>query len=254
MGRWLDSARELESLLRLRTFPLAIKRLKNQEDADRIAKVRRFDHRQTFCQVVGLCRTSGFTVVACPENMGEGCNYVLGLSLKHNWLKRVGVWFENKEAAEAQFAATPNMPREGHQAVVVAPLASEKFEPDIILVHGNPGQFHLLMCAYIYRDYFRWEFSFVGETACSDTIARAYNTGKPALSIPCYGQRRYGHVRDDELEMAIPPAMFDRGLEGLRWLSANGFRYPIPQWGTETDMTAGASVSYKKPVPNAKSE
>ena len=136
------------------------------------------------------------------------------------------------------------MPVEGHQAVVVAPLASEKFEPDLILIHGNPAQMHLLMCAYIYHDYFRWECTFVGETSCSDTMAKAYNTGKPALSIPCYGQRRYGHVHDDELEMAIPPNMLDKGLEGLRWLWSKGFRYPIPHWGTETDPSAGRAVSY----------
>ncbi|MFH1087526.1 MAG: DUF169 domain-containing protein, partial [Chloroflexota bacterium] len=160
------------------------------------------------------------------------------------WHGRTGVWFDSDRTAEAQFDAVTPMPMEGHKAVVVAPLAGEKFEPDIILIHGNPAQMHLLMCAYQYHEYSRWEFTFVGETSCSDTMAKAYNTGKPSLSVPCYGQRRYGHVRDDELEMAIPPGMLDRGLEGLRWLSSKGFRYPIPFWGTEIDPSPGRSVSY----------
>ena len=245
MGKWLDSTRELEGLLRLRTFPLAIKRLKKREDIDKIPRVRMVGERHTFCQVVGQCRKAGFTMVLLPEDYAA-CTHMLGLARapKERWYSRVGVWFENKEAAEAQYDAIPTMPVEGHEAVVVSPLASEKFDPDLILIHANPAQMHLLMCAFIYKDYFRWECTFVGETSCSDTIARAYNTGAPALSIPCYGQRRYGHVLDDELEMAIPPNMLDRGLEGLRWLSSKGFRYPIPHWGTETDPSPGLAVSY----------
>jgi len=245
MGKWRDSTQELERLLRLRTFPLAIKRLEKKEDIEKIPRVRMVGERHTFCQLVGQSRKTGFTVISMPED-NAACAHMLGLAKapKENWHARVGVWFENKEAAEAQYEAIPTVPFKGHAAVVVSPLASEKFDPDLVLVHANPAQMHLLMCAFIYKDYFRWECTFVGETSCSDTVAKAYNTGKPALSIPCYGQRRYGHVLDEELEMAIPADLMEKSLDGLRWLSSRGFRYPIPHWGTETDPRPGLAASY----------
>jgi len=246
MGVWRDLTQELERLLRLRTFPLAIKRIDKKEDIEKIPGVRMVGEYHTFCQLVGQSRKTGFTMVSIPED-NPICAHVLGLAKapKEKWNERVGVWFENREAAEAQYDRISTLPFDGHEAIVITPLASEKYESELILIYANPDQMHLLMCAFIYKDYYRWECTFVGETSCSDTIAKAYNTGKPALSIPCYGQRRYGHILDEELEMAIPANILEKSLDGLRWLSSKGFRYPIPHWGTKTDPRPGLSASYK---------
>jgi len=246
MGIWRETTHELERLLRLKTYPLAIKHLKKKEDIKNIPGVRMVEEYHTFCQLVGQSRKTGFTTVSVPED-NPICAHMLGLikAPKEKWNERVGVWFENKDAAEAQYENISTFPFNGHEAVAISPLSSEKFDPELILVHANPAQMHLLMCAFVYKDYFCWESTFVGETSCSDTLAKAYNTGKPALSIPCYGQRRYGHVLDEELEMAIPASMFKQSLDGLRWLSSKGFRYPIPHWGTETDPRPGLAISYQ---------
>src|SRR3546814_4519240 len=54
-------------------------------------------------------------------------------------------------------------------------------------------------------------------------------------SIPCYAERRYGGVADDELLMACPPDEFVRGVEGLQALAKNGLRYPYPPYGAFAD-------------------
>ncbi|HEX76312.1 MAG TPA: DUF169 domain-containing protein [Dehalococcoidia bacterium] len=248
MGKWQDAARDLESLLRLRTFPLAIKFVAKKKELESISRTRQLDHPYTFCQIVSLSRTVGWTIVGTPESLLTGCKHMLGLERAPREWRRMflGVWFENTEAADAQYDAFQTVPFRGHEAVVVAPLASEKFEPDITLIHGTPAQMHLLMCAFIYKNFERLRFFFLGESSCADTLAEAYNSGKPALSIPCYGQRRYGHVREDELEYAIPPDWIEKGLEGLRWLSSRGIRYPIPHWGAEIDPSPGLAVSHSE--------
>jgi uncharacterized protein (DUF169 family) len=58
------------------------------------------------------------------------------------------------------------------------------------------------------------QFFCVGESSCPEAIARCYLTGTPSLIISCYGERRYGHAQDDELVMALPPAMIDKALRG----------------------------------------
>ena len=202
------------------------------------------DHFHTFCQLVGLARINGWTMVALPQAIGAGCQHLLGLHQAENRHHLVGVWFDNAAATDRQYEALPTLPFAGHEAVLVAPLAGEKFAPDIILIHGTPAQMHLLLCAFIYHDFERLKFYFTGEGSCADTLAEAYHSRKPALSIPCFGQRRYGHIREDELEMAMPPDWLGKGLAGLRSLSANGIRYPIPHWGMETDPSPGLGVSY----------
>ena len=57
-----------------------------------------------------------------------------------------------------------------------------------------------------YRDgrFERLIFYSVGETSCSDVIGRCFVDQVPALSIPCYGERRFGHAADDELAIGLP--------------------------------------------------
>jgi dephospho-CoA kinase len=88
------------------------------------------------------------------------------------------------------------------------------------------------------------QFYCVGETSCSDAITRCYLSRKPALSIPCYGERRYGHAQDDELVMAIPIEMMDKALSGMEALYKRGIRYPISYAGAETDVTHAFPAVY----------
>ena len=52
-----------------------------------------------------------------------------------------------------------------------------------------------------------FDFSVVGETACADSWGRALATDEPSLSLPCFAERRYGGVPDEEMLMALPPRL-----------------------------------------------
>jgi len=84
----------------------------------------------------------------------------------------------------------------------------------------------------------------VGESSCSDAIARCYLTGKPSLTIPCYGERRYGHAQDEDLVMAMPAGMMEKALRGMEALYRRGIRYPITFAGAEGDQSAAFPPSY----------
>jgi uncharacterized protein (DUF169 family) len=92
--------------------------------------------------------------------------------------------------------------------------------------------------------YKRFDWSVVGESACADSWGRALTTRQPSLSIPCFAERRYGGVLDDEMLMAAPPEYLTSAITGMKALSKNGFRYPFPQYGVQQDVRAGMAVSY----------
>jgi hypothetical protein len=52
---------------------------------------------------------------------------------------------------------------------------------------------------------------------------------------PCFAERRYGGMLDDELLMANPPRFLPGAIEGMKRLAKNGLRYPIPQYGVQAD-------------------
>ena len=84
----------------------------------------------------------------------------------------------------------------------------------------------------------------VGESSWADSWGRALATGEPSLSIPCFAERRYGGVMEDELLMAIPPRFLPGVISGLEALARNGLRYPIPPYGVQSDARAGLGRSY----------
>ena len=92
--------------------------------------------------------------------------------------------------------------------------------------------------------YKRFDWSVVGESACADSWGRALTTRQPSLSIPCFAERRYGGVLDEEMLMATPPEYLVSAITGMKALSKNGFRYPFPQYGVQQDVRAGMAVSY----------
>ena len=73
---------------------------------------------------------------------------------------------------------------------------------------------------------------------------RALATGEPSLALPCFPERRYGGVPDDELLMACPPDELLRAVEGMGHLGKNGLRYPFPPYGAVMDPALGMAKSY----------
>ena len=102
----------------------------------------------------------------------------------------------------------------------------------------------LLINSLQFEDYEVMQFHCVGESSCSDAIARCYLDGKPSLTIPCYGERRYGHAQDDDLVMAIPAGMMEKALRGMETLYRRGIRYPISYAGAELDITSAFPMAY----------
>jgi uncharacterized protein (DUF169 family) len=97
-----------------------------------------------------------------------------------------------------------------------------------------------------YVGYKKFEWGVVGETACADSWGRALKTGEPSLSLPCFAERRYGGVPDEEMLMALKPADLAKAIQGMKQLAKNGLRYPIAPYGIQADVRAGMGVSYGK--------
>jgi uncharacterized protein (DUF169 family) len=95
-----------------------------------------------------------------------------------------------------------------------------------------------------WKSYKRYDFSITGESACADSWGHALKTRSVSLSIPCYAERRYGGVADDEMLMALPPADLARAVEGLIGLGKAGLRYPIMPYGPQADPGEGMAKSY----------
>ncbi len=248
---WTEVTGELERLLRLRTIPFAMKLFERRDDMEAIARIRRPTAVHTLDQIVGQASRLGWTVGVTSEDLvGAQCRAVVGLggAKTDEWQSGAhmkGVWYETLEDAGAHQQAMHCVPDGRYQALAVGPLAGGKLQdPDIALFYATPGAMIYFINGLQWTGYKRFDWSVVGESACADSWGRALTTRLPSLSIPCFAERRYGGVLDDEMLMATPPEYLLKAIEGMKALSKNGFRYPFPQYGVQQDARAGLAVSY----------
>jgi dephospho-CoA kinase len=247
---WQKPIRRLEDMMRLKSFPVAFRLLEDKSALAKIPYVRRMNHKSTLCQLINLARNFRWTVGAdLADFMFDMCPSIIGMVDIPEFMKdgtfRSIVWTKNRADGKKYENAIPRIPAGKYEAVVMAPLVYNPFDPDIILIYANPAQMMLLINSLQFEDYEVMQFYCVGETSCSDAIARCYLHRKPALSIPCYGERRYGHTQDDELVMAIPAEMMDKTIAGMEALYKRGIRYPISYAGAESDVTYAFPSTYK---------
>jgi uncharacterized protein (DUF169 family) len=244
-------AADLERLLRLRSIPFGIKLFERREDMEAIQRIRRpRGSVHTMDQIVAQAARLGWTVGITSEDLvGDQCRSVVGLGAQdEKWYSgqhMVGVWYATPVDAAAHQRAMNVVPVGRYRALAVAPLASGRLDPpDIALFYATPGAMIYFINGLQWSGYKRFDWSVVGESACADSWGRALRTREPSLSIPCFAERRYGGVLDDEMLMAIPPQELPKAIAGMEALAKNGFRYPFPQYGIQQDVRAGMAASY----------
>lgn len=243
---------QLQFYLKLKATPIGMKRFKTVAELDDIEKLRRpsTEHKLATDQIVGQSRWLGYTLGITMDNLvGSQCGAVVGLHpadeefLSGNMFN--GVWYGDLESSAAHQAAMDCAPHGEYEALAVSPLTSGRLSnPDICLIYATPGQMITLINGLQWKAYKPCNFTIVGESSCADSWGRALKTGEPSVSIPCYAERKFGGVQDDEMLIALPPSFLPKIVAGLGALSQNGLRYPIPNHGLDVSPLASMAKSY----------
>lgn len=247
---WNEVVDDLNKLLRLRSIPIGMKMFTTKEEIEAIPKIRRPDKRYLLDQIVAQSVRLGWTVGVTANDLAmKQCGAIAGLMPQdEDWLSgeaMEGVWFGTREDSAAHQRSLNVVEYGKYEALAVSPLAVNRIQiPDICLFYGTPGQMMLFINGLQWEGFKKFEWSVAGESACADSWGRALSTGKPSLAIPCYAERRYGGVLDEEMLMAISPKDLIKGLDGMKKLSKNGLRYPIPPYGIQADPTESLAPIY----------
>lgn len=248
---WQALAQDLESLLKLRSIPIGMKLFTSVAEMEAVPKIRRPTAIHTLDQIVAQGARLGRTMGIVSEDLvGSQCRAVVGLgnAKTNEWRqgeRYVGVWHGDAESAAARQDALHCVEDGVYEALAVSPLAAGRLDPpDIALFYATPGAMIYFINGLQWTGYKRFDWSVVGESACADSWGRALKLREPSLSIPCFAERRYGGVLDEEMLMALPPEQLQKAIDGMKALSKSGFRYPFPQYGIQQDVRAGMAASY----------
>lgn len=114
----------------------------------------------------------------------------------------------------------------------MAPMYRVDFEPQVIVVYGNPAQIARLIQANVYETGEPVTSRSMGGFACGEEITRPILTNQCQFVITGGGDRSIAQAHDDEAAFAIPASKFEAVVEGLEGTHRAGMRYPTPSFLT----------------------
>jgi len=228
-------AAELEKHLRVATFPVGIRTLRPGEAPPEKARrpSRQLGVKITVCQAIAFARRYGWTVAAAGEDVScPIAKAVFGFEDRNAYYASGaladGMYAGCREAG-ARFEEVLAKYEPGECGFIVAgPLARIAYEPETVVVYGNPAQALRLVNACLYERGGELQSACSGRADCSDIVIRSAKSGQPQLVLPCYGDRLFGMAADDEMAFTFPFARAEEVVKGLAGTHAGGVRYPIP--------------------------
>ena len=234
---------KLSQFLRPATSPVALSVLgPGDELPERFSKLAGKRTPMLVCQAVTLSRRYGWEVMLESEDMlcplgavAMGFyppteEFLAGATDVPNW-----VCSDQARAVVAE--GIPKLAHAPGSRLIAGPLSKADWDPQLILVYGNPAQMVRLVQAMVHHTGQALSFSVLGGIGCASYISQALLTGQCQM-VPCgSGDRIFAMAQDDEMAFAIPAGELDKVISGLKFTSRAGLRYPVtPYLRFHTDM------------------
>ena len=123
-----------------------------KETLAEIPYLRRMIHKSTLCQLISIVRNFDWTVGAdLGDFLSPMCPSIIGLTdlpeVYQDGTFRSVVWTKTREDGRKYENSVSRLPAGEYEAVAMAPLVYNPFDPDIILLYANPAQMMLLINA-----------------------------------------------------------------------------------------------------------
>ncbi len=241
LEKWHKLGSDLMELLRLETYPVAVKLLRpGEEFPERTRRpLKVLGVKINLCQAFTMTRRYGWTVGVLKDECA--CNFarfIFGWATLENeedlvdFLMEAG-FFKSKEAAAngAKFTLENCRLKPGECiGIVTSPLTWTRVEPDVVLIYGNPTQAFILVHGHLYHVGGAIEIKYTGRHAsCGHGVIQTYLSQRFNVVLPDEGDKMFAATEDYEVIVAVPPKMLAEILEGIRELyEKRVMRYPTP--------------------------
>jgi uncharacterized protein (DUF169 family) len=120
--------------------------------------------------------------------------------------------------------------------LILAPIHRADFEPDVLIVYGNPAQIVRMIQGALYHEGGSITSSFMGRGACGSSIGYPFKTKQCNVVLPGGGERVFAMTGDDEMAFAMPREKISTTLQGLKATHEGGVaRMPTPFFGISAE-------------------
>jgi len=206
----------LAHFIRYQTFPVALKLCQSEGELPEKARmpVRDLGHQVTLCQAIGLTRRFGWTLAVGRDD--QSC---LGGALT--------MGFVAGSPQSFPFPDEKRLEAGKYSHLLMAPIGSATFEPDVVVVYGSSAQVMRLSHAAAMGGGLQVSARGTGLADCGDVVTLTAHSGQCQFILPSGGDRVFGSTQDHEVIFAIPANQGETIAAGLASTHKMGFRYPV---------------------------
>ncbi|MBC8177318.1 MAG: DUF169 domain-containing protein [Deltaproteobacteria bacterium] len=223
----------LNTYVRPLTFPLALKMLKSEDEIpDRTRRpFQQMKKKVAICQGIGMARKLGWTIAMGKEDMqcslgAAPFGFFKNIDFYNDGNLAAGMFTASKEIGKTEEDLIDRFDYGLYSHILVAPLNRAGFEPDMLMMYGNPAQIMRLVHGALYNQGGAVQSSAMGRLGCA-TIITAMKNDECRYLLPGNGDRIFGMTQDYEMSFLIPASKIDTVLDGLGKTHKGGIRYPI---------------------------
>jgi len=224
----------ITTYIRPQTFPLAVRMCREDELPERVRlPMRDLGLKVSLCQAITMARRYGWVIAQGVDD--SSCSYgaiTLGLLYpKEGWLdgsfgESIG---QNKESAAASAQSMPRLEYGQYSHVLIAPLERAAFEPQVVVVYGNPAQVIRMVQGRLAGGENALTCRVSSGASCANCVALPIITDECQIVLPGPGERINCSTQDVEMACAIPASKVEGVVKGLEAGHRSGIlRYPTP--------------------------
>lgn len=223
----------MSTYIRHQTSPLAIKMLESENEIPEGAKnpLKDFSVPFTLCQAIGLCRRENMTIVLDRES--QSCPIAsagLGFMKPEEYLSGKHLLAPLNQSVEARKKVAESMPRFDfgkYANILIAPILSAGFDPDVIVFYGSGAQVMRMVQAAVFATGEAVTSKSAGSGGCLLPVVGSKLENRCKYVLPGNGERRLGLVADDDMAFAMPKDRFEEVIQGLGLTHDGKQTYPI---------------------------
>lgn len=199
--------KDLETYLKLKTSPIAVKMLEKEEDIPEGALRPKRDRGQHLaqCQAFAMSRRQGMTVAMLKED--HWC-----------WapLMAYGLVEDPHHPIVDALTSLPRFELGKYIGMVTAPLSSATFEPDMALIYSNTAQLREMISVpkFVEKTTVKSEFDPID--SCVYSVLPVLNDGQYRITLPDPGEYSRAWAGDDEIIFSVPKDKIGKLAEGVK--------------------------------------
>jgi len=198
---------ELETSLKLKTSPIAVKMLEKESDipkgAIRPKKDRGYHLAQ--CQAFAMTRRQGMTIAMLKED---------------NWcwapLLAYGMVEDPHHPIVDALTSFPRFEYGKYIGIMTAPLKSAGFEPDMVLIYSNTAQLRDMISVVKFQDKTTVKSEFDPIDSCVYSVVPVITGGQYRITIPDPGEYSRAMAGEDEIIFSVPKDKLEMLAQGVK--------------------------------------